>query len=179
MMMNEEYVPTKDLSLPIVVKVRQKVRRWLNNYTELGGFRSAIKGFAFCVRNYPDHPAFDLLEREGGNITHDEISKVLSELSKDCRWDFYRKGCGLVVYVKGMKSIIYDPIRLVVGKKSKLNTAFSKLTRHRIKEIGVKVLEEGKKHLIDTRLMDMEDMCKLEYQVQHYKNKFKIFDCSE
>ena len=138
--------------------------------------RFAIKAFAFCVRNHPDHPAFDSLESEGeGGVTRDEIVQVLNELSQGCRWDYHRERYGLVVYVRDDDmDCFYDPVPIIIGNNRALIT-YNKSAQRRIKKIVVKVLKEGRKHLIDTRLMDMETLCRIGYQLQRCKTKLNVF----
>jgi len=153
----------------VATKVQEKIRWWLMGRVHPNDFWFASKAFAFCVRNHPDHPAFDSLESEG--VTRDEIVQGLNELSEGCRWDYHRGGYGLVVYVRDDDmDCFYDPLSLIIGNNRVLLT-YNKLARHRIKKIVVKVLKEGRKHLINTRLMDMEALCRIWYQLQRCKKK--------
>jgi len=176
---NVQHVTGEDPGLPVVAtKVQEKIRWWLMGRVHPNDFWFASKAFAFCVRNHPDHPAFDSLESEKGEgggggerVTRDEIVQVLKELSKGCRWDYHRGGYGLVVYVRdGDMDCFYDPVPLIIGNNRALIT-YNKLARHHIKKIAVKVLKEGRKHLINTRLMDMEALCRIEHQLQRCKKK--------
>jgi hypothetical protein len=164
-------------------KVQEKVRWWVSDLAHQNevwftskdfAFRESdlwftSKAFAFCVRNHPDHPAFDSLENEG--VTRDEIVQALKELSEGCRWDYDRGGYGLVVYVEEDEIYcFYDPVPLIIGTNRALLT-YNKLAQRRIKKIAVKVLKEGRKHLINTRLMDMEALCRIQYQLWRCKKK--------
>ena len=172
----EPYVfPNVPLREGVVERVRECAHAWTKGQVPDDELNKAIVGFCYLVRNYPEHPAFDRLEREG--VGRGEIMQALEELSKGCKWDFDRK-YGAVVVAPGWIGYRYDPVHLITAGEDVV-VSFSGSSQYRVEKIIVEVLEEAKQHFLSTGLLDSQSMYKLEHRLRVWRTRFEHPACEE